>query len=253
MLATLNALGFTDGEPLFNKQLPEIITRLKQCEQPKIDTISISTNAQHRNLSILEKTLSTGMLDTLSISADGDGTKESYERLRPPGKFEILEDFIKSARRIIDEKGVNTTITMGITLLHSTITKDSYKCDKNAKSIWISKCGAYVDNFNFHPMLKMPGSLLDEQGAFDHLEYYAPRDGACGSVVSPNLYVDGKGIIQPCCWAIDVANLGDLNHQKFSQTFLSRLSFKSILDADRLSWDPCSSCAQKGSEGRLYS
>ena len=101
-------------------------------------------------------------------------------------------------------------------------------------------------------MHKMPGSLLDEQGAFDRFEYYATPSGACGSVVGPNIYIDGRGIIQPCCWAIDVSNLGDLNHQKFSQTFLKRLNFKSTLDADRLNIDPCASCAQECGEGRLF-
>ena len=61
-------------------------------------------------MEVLYKTLSTGLLDNLAISADGDGTKESFELLRPPGKFEILIDFIRSARGFIDKHNIKTTL-----------------------------------------------------------------------------------------------------------------------------------------------
>ena len=90
----------------------------------------------------------------------------------------------------------------------------------------------------------MPGSVLEQSGAFD-AEFYASGSGACKAIVNPNVYVDGKGIIQPCCWAIDVSNLGDLNVENFSQTFINRLRFKSALDMNRSNLHTCSDCTQE--------
>ena len=232
------------GEPLFNKQLPEILIGLKALTRPIIQTISLSTNAQHRNLATLEKALSTGMLDNLAISADGDGTKESFEFMRPPGKFDLLVNFIRSARHFIDKNNIKTTITMGITLPHVRIKDNKYLTNLNHEKAWKNQFGDYVDQFDFHQMHKMPGSVLDEVGAFNNIKLYETPSGACNSIVSPNLYVDGRGIIQPCCWAIDVSNLGDLNHETFSQTVINRLSFKSALDDDRFGCNTCNKCAQ---------
>jgi organic radical activating enzyme len=238
------------GEPLFNKELPEILVKLKTLNRPKIKEISLSTNAQHRNLSTLEKVLSTGMLDNLAISADGDGTKESFEFMRPPGKFDLLVNFVRSARSFINKNNLNTTISMGITLPHVRIEKMKYITSKKHEQAWKDAFGEYVDSFDFHKMLKMPGSLLDEVGAFNNLELYETPTGACSSVVERSVYVDGKGIVQPCCWAIDVSNLCDLNNEKFSESLLRRLAFKSMLDSNRQGSDICSDCAQTCYEKR---
>ena len=42
------------GEPLFNPELPSILHSIKTLQKPKVLSISLSTNGQHRNLSILE-------------------------------------------------------------------------------------------------------------------------------------------------------------------------------------------------------
>lgn len=244
-VATIKRLRlYRYGEPLFNKQLPEILVGLKQLKRPKIEKIWLSTNAQHRNLETLHQALSTGLLDELCISADGDGSKESFEYLRPPAKFELLVQFIKSARHIIDSLGIDTMLSMGITLLNDDTSKNKYTINPKHKQNWKSQFGMYIDNFGFHTMLKMPGSALDEAGAFDNSDHYAMQSGACRSVVKMNVYVDGKGIMQPCCWAIDVSNLGDLNVETFSKCFMNRLHFKSLLDDDRSSCHPCSDCSQ---------
>ena len=134
---------------------------------------------------------------------------------------------------------------MGITLPNvKPEVQDTYVMNAEHKSSWINQFDQYVDHFDFHPMLKMPGSELEVAGFFDNNDYYATPSGACSPLVKTNVYVDGKGIVQPCCWAVDVSNLGDLNTQTFSQTFIDRLKFKSALDFDRSNNDICINCSQ---------
>ena len=232
------------GEPLFNPELPSILHSIKTLQKPKVLSISLSTNGQHRNLSILEESLKTGCIDKISISADGDGTKEMFERMRPPGKWEILTEFIKNTKRLISKFSPGTKITMGITLppIYNKKTTRHIISGKHQAN-WRTQFSEYIDEFDFHSLLKMPGSLLAEQDFFsDKSLYDPPKIGACPSVLRGNIYIDGKGIVQPCCWASEVSNLGDLNSNTYSEIFIKRLQFKKALDERRSEIKACSEC-----------
>lgn len=231
------------GEPLFNKELPDILRSLKSLASPHINSISISTNGQHRNFSNLENSLKTGAIDILSISADGDSSKEQFEFMRPPARYDVLVDFIHAARELIDKYSPHTQLTMGIIIPPYKVS-ETYKVNKSAQDSWIQKFGNYIDKFDFHSLINMPGSFLAEEGRFKNIPYYdVPSKGACVSSTDGNIYIDGKGIVQPCCWAIDVKHLGDLNKQAYSEIFLNRLRLIEQLDESRSLVDSCSKCS----------
>ncbi len=230
------------GEPLFNKNLPELLKTLKDLNSPRINNITLSTNGQHKNFHILENSLRTGCIDSLGISADGDGSKEVFEAMRPPAKWNILVDFIREARSIIENYNLQTLLTMGITLPPEKLYKDQYLTKPRTREAWKSKFAVYIDRFDFHPLINMPGSLISEQNLYKDQEYYAPRKDSCKSLLGSSIYVDGKGIVQPCCWASSVANLGDLNHYKLSDILAERILFSHRLDHERNLISMCNIC-----------
>ena len=86
---------FNYGEPLLHPRLAEIGKILREPLPFTIDNVEISTNGQSKNWDRLEAFLDLGMLNTLVISCDGDGTPESYEAVRPPAKWSSLMAFLE--------------------------------------------------------------------------------------------------------------------------------------------------------------
>ena len=55
---------------------------------------------------------------------------------------------------------------MGITLPHVTSEmKDQYLVSDRHIESWKDQFDQYIDRFDFHSMLKMPGSVLEQSGA----------------------------------------------------------------------------------------
>ena len=243
-IGSINQLNLYRLESHYSTWTSEILAKLKSLKKPRIKSIALSTNGQHRNFKILEETLKTGLLDKLSISADGDGTKEMFERMRPPGKWDILKDFIIHARKVIDSYRLNTKITMGITLPPIYAAQRSVDVvDQRHIDSWKRQFGNYIDDFDFHHLLKMPGSLLDQKGFYDKInKFKAVPPSACRSLLSGNIFIDSNGWLQPCCWSINVTNLGDLNTKKYSDIFINKLMFKGALDRCRSKVNTCKDC-----------
>jgi wyosine [tRNA(Phe)-imidazoG37] synthetase (radical SAM superfamily) len=98
---------FNFGEPLLHPSLPDILTRIKTSSSPPVRTVEISTNAQHHDFPMLAEIFKTGVLDLLAVSCDGDATKEEYERLRPPGRYEKLIEFLTKTKELRDRYAPN--------------------------------------------------------------------------------------------------------------------------------------------------
>ena len=98
---------FNYGEPLLHPALPDILTKIKKRSNPPVRTVEIFTNAQHHNFPMLAEIFKTGVIDLFVVSCDGDGTKEEYERLRPPGKYEKLIEFLAKAKELRDQYAPN--------------------------------------------------------------------------------------------------------------------------------------------------
>jgi len=113
-LKRLNLFNF--GEPLLHPNLPDMLQKIPGQKYP-IRTVSLLTNAQHHNFPVLEEMFRTRVINEIGVSCDGDGTKEDYERLRPPAKYEKLIEFLVKAKELRDRYSPN------VELITSTISK----------------------------------------------------------------------------------------------------------------------------------
>jgi wyosine [tRNA(Phe)-imidazoG37] synthetase (radical SAM superfamily) len=93
---------FNFGEPLLHKQLDKIVAEIPK-QKWKASFVEISTNAQHVNWDNFEKMLKLQVVNKIAVSCDGDGSKEKYERLRPPAKMEKLLNFLQKTRQLVDK------------------------------------------------------------------------------------------------------------------------------------------------------
>jgi len=92
---------YRSGEPLLHKQLAAIVAEVPK-QRWKASVVEISTNGQWVDWAQFEEMMRLEVVNKLVVSCDGDGTPEDYERLRPPSKWEKLEEFLERARILRD-------------------------------------------------------------------------------------------------------------------------------------------------------
>lgn len=194
---------FNFGEPLLHPDIAGLMEELRPL-RAKIKRIEISTNAQHPNLNKLESALKTGLLDSLAVSCDGDGTPEEYERLRPPAKWSRLVEFLRGAKELRDRLSPATV------LLTRTISET-----EEGRQRWRSLVEPLGWKPQFRGWLELPGSKRTQATA--------PSDRTLGRGVCPYqaektyCYVDSDGTVVPCCVHPRAFVLGDLKTQRFSK------------------------------------
>ena len=93
---------FNYGEPLLHRQLAAIVAQIPQ-QRWKASVVEISTNAQWVDWDEFEAMVRLEVVNKLVVSCDGDGTPESYERLRPPSTWEKFVEFLDRATRLRDK------------------------------------------------------------------------------------------------------------------------------------------------------
>ena len=111
----LDSVGLTGmGETLLYKEIEEIVDYIKSKNKGII--ISISTNAVFPNF-IETITPLVGKIDTIQISIDG--LKDVYETIRLNASFNLLDDNLRTLRRLFPE--TETTF-----MLNMVVTKENY-------------------------------------------------------------------------------------------------------------------------------
>ena len=85
----------SSAEPLLAKDLPRA---LELCREHDVPNFHFSTNLFAMNRKIMEKCIEVQM-PLLTVSIDG-ATKETFERIRPPGKWDTLMDRFDLVREI---------------------------------------------------------------------------------------------------------------------------------------------------------
>lgn len=192
---------FNYGEPLLHPQIADILTRIKKRKSPAIGRVIISTNAQHHDFTALGEMLKVGNLYSLTVSCDGDGTKETYERLRPPAKFDKLVTFLAKARELRDRYSPHTL------LLTTTI------CETDAgKRRWHDILDPLGWAPSFRGWYRIVGSLKAAQA-----EEETSLLRGCAFMRSKRLFVDADGTVVPCCSHPRAFELGNLISQKYSE------------------------------------
>ena len=200
-----NLALFNFGEPLLHTALPDIVERIKKRTSPRIRTVGISTNGQHHDFPMIAEVLEVGVLNILAVSCDGDGTKEEYERLRPPGKYEKLIEFLVKVKELSDKHSPE------IRLVTSTI------CETNeGKKRWKETLTPLGWTPLFRNWYHLPGSVRSQAGENPVIH----RKG-CRFMSGKYLFVDADGTVVPCCVHPRPFELGDLKTQRYSQILRS--------------------------------
>ena len=219
---------FNYGEPLLHHDLPGIVEVLARSPLA-IECLEISTNAQFARWDQIEEVLAMRVLDRFVVSCDGDGTPESYERLRPPGKWSKLIDFL---RRLAELRA-------------------KYDPDLDLMTRTIITSGAHRERWHeileplgWHPEFrgwKILPDALNQSGRRP-----VPGSGICRFVEIPghHLYVNVDGTVIPCCVHPGAGNLGSLATHTFREILVGpeRSAFVDTMRTNRSTMPACSVC-----------
>lgn len=191
---------FNFGEPLLHNNLPDILLHIRR-HSFVVDTVEISTNAQHRDFKMLTEVFKSGILNRLVVSCDGDGTREEYERLRPPGKWATLLEFLIKAREIRDKYSPDLKL-----MTRTVCTSDE---GRRRWSDLLTSIGWMPE---FRGWLALPDSAENKTGR----ELKVP-ERVCLYMKGRYLYVDYDGTVVPCCVYPKAFELGNLRENRYSE------------------------------------
>jgi radical SAM protein with 4Fe4S-binding SPASM domain len=219
---------FNFGEPLLHRRLAEVLECIPR-QRWSVGSVEVSTNAQFTDWDDLEEAIKLRVLNSISVSCDGDGTPEDYERLRPPSKWERLVEFVDRVTALRDRYDPQ------LELMTRTICTDP-----KAKARWRSLLGSRRWASEFRGWLYLPESEKNMTGR----EIKAP-DGICGFVSQFNrLYCDWDGTVIPCCAHPRAGVLGNLHESTYNEIMRSyaRAEFVSRMAKDRAAMPICNAC-----------
>ena len=188
------------GEPLLHPHLPDLLLKIPK-QTYRIRTVSLLTNAQHHDFPILEEIFRLGVINEFGVSCDGDGTKEDYERLRPPGKYEKLIEFLIRVKELRDKYSPETV------LVTSTISETP-----EGKKRWMQLLGRLGWTPGFREWYLLPESVKTQ----NEQNPIVLKKG-CYQLRRKYLYVDFDGTVVPCCVYPRPFELGNLKEKKFSE------------------------------------
>lgn len=219
---------FNFGEPLLHHNLPELLEELK-IRKWTCSNIELSTNAQYHNFTVLEQAIKTRVLNTFSISCDGDGTPESYERLRTPSRWTKFIKFIEKISSLRDKYAPN------MALITRTICTDSISQDR-----WLKLLVPLGFTVEFRDWLYLPESSINMTGK----PVQVPK-GVCSFLRPGNrLYIDYDGSVVPCCAHPQAGILGNITNNTFTQILESkrRSDFLNLMNQERSNMNICNQC-----------
>jgi len=230
---------FNFGEPLLHTNLTGIFNIIG--EQPwRAEESEISTNAQWCDWADLESALALGLLDRLVVSCDGDGTPEQYERLRPPGKWDKLIEFLD---RVAD---IQQRVAPKLNLITRTIIEDKEAMERWNKVLVLRGWTPEFRDWKILPeaqenltgrALTVPNDVCTFVAPSDHFQqlYHGGLH---------QLYVGANGTVIPCCAHPSAADLGNLRHSKVSELMQNaqRQAFVQRLKTERHSVPVCNAC-----------
>ena len=222
---------FNYGEPLLHRRLPEIFTVLAEYRAGAvpIETLEMSTNAQLVNWDQLLTVLRMRVLNRLVVSCDGDGTAESFERLRPPARWRKLIEFLG---RIGD---LNARENLALELMTRTVVETWADCER-----WtdVLKPLGWRPEFRSWKYLPQSPKNMTRRAV-------QPSSGVCKFLEpASQLYVDADGSVVPCCAHPRAAVLGNLGTASFTSIVNGdrRAKFVSSLAERRRDVPICSDC-----------
>lgn len=217
---------FNFGETLLHDNLSGIFEEIKKLPH-NIQMVEISTNGQYAHWDDLEEAFKVGVLDSIAVSCDGDGTPESYERLRPPAKWDKLLDFMERVRIMRDKYSPN------MRLLTRTICTEPEEQKR-----WLETLLPLGWTPEFRDWLELPDSVLTQ----DKKER---TKGVCRFLAnSEQLYINWNGEVIPCCAHPSAGNWGSIKENKFTEIVAGqkRLDMFKAMSESRETMPVCGPC-----------
>ncbi len=243
---------FNFGEPLLHRQLAAIVAEIPK-QRWKASVVEISTNGQRVDWDEFEAMLKLEVVNRLVVSCDGDGTPDSYERLRPPSKWEKLSEFLERSRTLRDRWAP------AMQLWTRTVIRTRADAQRWEKFLrprgWIPE---------FRRWMVLPGAKENLAG-----RALTVPEGPClfladaGEFVSHPwfgeinlLYVDANGTVVPCCMHPQAGVFGNLRTQKYSEILdgTGRRAMKREMQESRATMPICGKCdvGPVGNEGPSF-
>jgi MoaA/NifB/PqqE/SkfB family radical SAM enzyme len=220
---------FNFGEPLLHPNLIELVLEIpKQTWWREYSRLEISTNGQYQDFSKITDLFKTGELDILVVSCDGNGTKEDYERLRPPAKWDVLMNFLSTGRRLRDEYAPNLKLRTRI-----------IGRTKTGRERWNQILTPNDWEPSYRRYLYLPG-VKQVKPAVTNKACHFIKDAFSGAT----FYVNSDGYAVPCCAHPTAHILGDLKRDKYNAILMSEVykEFAQQLTIERTEHPICGDC-----------
>jgi len=220
---------FNYGEALLHKDLPAIFDSIATAPRFSIGLLELSTNAQFVRWDQFENVLRRRLLKRLVVSCDGDGSPGSYERMRPPARWEKLIAFLTRARELRD------LYCPDMELMTRTVIFDEMD---------MVQWRAVLEPLGWRPEFRRWITLVDASENLSGRER-RPGHGKCPFVAAPaTLYVDESGTVVPCCAHPGAGDFGSLRTARFSEIVDGdrRRAFIDMLENDRAAMATCATC-----------
>ena len=239
----MHTIFYFQGEPLLNKQLPEMI---RYAHDAKIYT-STSTNAQLLNKELAEKLILSG-LDKLIISIDGS-TQETYQTYRIGGNLQRAIEAAKQLTALKKElNAVNPFVEIQCLLLKS----NEHQMDemkKMAKELNADKLtfktAQFYDFENGHEL--MPSSAKHSRYKKDKNGKYSLKKqikNRCRRLWT-GAVITTEGNVLPCCFDKDNSfPFGNINVKSFAECWHGNkaLQFRKSILKNRKQFEMCRNC-----------
>lgn len=219
---------FNFGEPLLHPDLAGLLSEIPRLPY-RVDCVEVSTNAQHRKYDMLREVFKTGVVNRFCVSCDGDGTPEEYERRRPPGKWEVLMEFLRKAKEYRDAYSPDTEL----------LTRTICESDEG-KRRWHD----LLEPMGWTPHVRGWIILPNSQRNSGENSFKINRDQVCKYLQNYSLYVDIDGTVVPCCNHPRAAVLGNLGAQTYSEIMhgAAKGRFLAAMRSGRRDMPICGNC-----------
>jgi radical SAM protein with 4Fe4S-binding SPASM domain len=231
------------GEPLLNRDLPEMIAYAK-AQGSRFTTLS--TNATLLSDWWCER-LATCGLDEIVVSVDGL-TQETYERYRVGGKLDRVCAGIRRLVRRVRERGSGLEVVMQfIVFKHNEHEVDrvfDFAADLGVHRVAVKISGSASRVAEFRP----------SKQAYVAVNRSAARSGPLCDWVFRTLVVNADGEVMPCCWAGHKSeySMGNVYRQPIAEIWNSeryRTLRRAVAERENL-WALCVSKCLEGAQSR---
>lgn len=231
---------FNFGDPLLHRRLAAIAAEIPK-QSWKVSVIEVSTNGQWVHWDEFEAMIRLEVVNKLVVSCDGDGTPDSFERLRPPGKWDRLVEFLDRAR-VLRDRWAPAMQLWTRTVIRTRLDAQRWEDFLRPRG-WMPEFRRWMSlpqskqNLTGRALTVPAGPCLFLANASEFVSH--PWHGEINF-----LYVDSDGTVVPCCMHPRAGVFGNLKTQRYSEILNgpARSAMKEVMRENRAAVPVCGSC-----------